>query len=393
MEQRQNFLLILLLTFAIFAQCNTIQFNLVYGGVFDKSTQNFQLQIFDVNFAVPEFFTLTPSSDDLTVFTYSYTTSTTPSANNIHYNYIFNNITEQLTEEFTRRLEDCRIRVVDTQNNLWITKYEYFNQSQLYLGLNELPLFSENANGIPPEYYDDNQVMTLSFFLNSTELSELWDPSNRGDDYVKTNMTFVSLTAHKFLSQISIRRAGGSSLSLYPYSYQIKMTNSMNLGGIDRVFKLKAYPYDYVSALGGIISEKVAADIAYSLGAPINYVSYVRVYINHIDQGLYSMVEKVDDKFIERRWPYVESGYPVGSLYKVQGNFFMLDKDGWNSDEYNFLQQQADSLPICCPCLEVDCDIGSDDCSIGECGTLQCCEVLFFFKKKRYIIIFIIYLC
>ena len=91
------------------------------------------------------------------------------------------------------------------------------------------------------------------------------------------------------------------------------MSETDNLGGPDTVFKLKAFPKDYEwngGSSADIMAEKMADDFCTVLGAPVNYMSLARLYINGVFQGLYGFIEKVNADFIARRWPYTPLGNP-----------------------------------------------------------------------------------
>eukprot|EP00339_Tiarina_fusa_P001516 CAMPEP_0117082680 /NCGR_PEP_ID=MMETSP0472-20121206/58220_1 /TAXON_ID=693140 ORGANISM="Tiarina fusus, Strain LIS" /NCGR_SAMPLE_ID=MMETSP0472 /ASSEMBLY_ACC=CAM_ASM_000603 /LENGTH=519 /DNA_ID=CAMNT_0004811011 /DNA_START=177 /DNA_END=1733 /DNA_ORIENTATION=- len=284
-----------------------------------------------------------------------------------------------LVETFWRKLEPCRL--LSESESLWITKYEYFEQQENYLGLCDIPILDSKQKEIPkPFYYDDNQVMTLSFHIPEEDLTGIiFNPNDRGEIYVKANLTMISLTNRDYYESMKIRRAGGVSLTKYPYSYQIKFDHTDNGISKEVVIKLKAYPIDYERNEANIIAEKASVDICTSVGAPINYVSFVRVIINGEFQGIYGMLEKVDDAFVERRWPYITSNDQVGTLYKTQqSHWYLLTNSTWQSGIPEFCSAQAESASSCCPCFENDCDVDSDCDEFDDddeiCQTLSCCQ-------------------
>mmetsp|Transcript_8069 Transcript_8069/g.33962 ORF Transcript_8069/g.33962 Transcript_8069/m.33962 type:complete len:639 (+) Transcript_8069:42-1958(+) len=322
-------------------------------------------------------------------------------------------------ESFWRLLEPCRV-AWNTGTTVALV-HEYYNQSQTVLGLDPLPYLDEglqdnhvatgashgreenvrkrrrdrdfsdvwqsadNDGGVrppPPSFIDDNQVVTLSFSISEDALTEvIWNPDDEGKTYVPANMTYVALTDHQVIEGLEIRRAGGISLHMAPYSYQVKMDEDNNLGGIDTKFKLKAFPKDYEwngGSSADIMAEKLADDLCTVLGAPVNYMALARLFINGSFQGVYGLLEKVDENFIQRRWPYTPLGNPVGTLYKTQqSNFYLLDDDGWVPERREYFLQLGTGYDVCCPCYDEGCDV-EDDCDVtdsgDECYGLECCQ-------------------
>lgn len=298
--------------------------------------------------------------------------------NPLEYRYEVHQSGEIITEDFWRTLEPCRLS--STTETQWKTNYEYFQQSEDTIGLSELPIL-ENTQSEAPFYFDDNQVMTFSFSISQEDLDAvIFNPNDQGDIYVKSNLTMVSLDSRNYYEKMKIRRAGGISLRNQPYSYQIKFDHVADGVETKVTLKLKAYPLDYDDNGADIISEKASADICRSVGAPINYVSFGRVFINGEYQGFYGVVEKVDDAFIERRWPFASfTVSSVGTLYKIQqAQWYLLTNTTWKAGIREFCMEQELSGADCCPCFENDCDIDSD-CDVHDdddaiCQQLSCCD-------------------
>jgi len=368
--------LLFVCTLFFVAQAQVIEFNAVY-----PVSNGFKLmQISIITLQGTETLIMdTNKQDNITHKTLFQPTTPISSMKDVQYQYAvtFTNNTK-IVETFWRVLEPCRI--LSSDESKWETKYEYFQQSETDLGLSKVPQLAAGITQPKPFYSDDNQVMTVSFEISQEDLDGIiFNPNDRGEIYVKSNMTMVSLTNRDYYESMKIRRAGGASLGLYPYSYQIKFTREVQ--GIEEevVVKLKGYPNDYRGTNANIIAEKTASDICLSVGAPINYVSFVRVIINGEYQGIYGMLEKIDESFIERRWPYHDSGKGVGSLYKIErSQWYLLTNDSWQSGIRSFCEEQTTSAGSCCPCFENDCDVDSD-CDVFDdddeiCQTLSCCK-------------------
>eukprot|EP01126_Amoeba_proteus_P063018 TRINITY_DN8638_c0_g2_i2.p1 TRINITY_DN8638_c0_g2~~TRINITY_DN8638_c0_g2_i2.p1 ORF type:complete len:629 (+),score=86.41 TRINITY_DN8638_c0_g2_i2:264-1889(+) len=313
---------------------------------------------------------MTDNEEDRLTHTYTFTSSSDVSS--LQYQYIVEESQKTMGEQFWRLLAPCRIHSIS--ENLTVTKYEYFGQAENELGLTPLPLYSEVQTS--PLYFDDNQVMTVGLNLSQANLAVIFNPNPNTKTYVKANMTMISLTERTYVEGMKIRRAGGQSFRRHPYSYQIKYKIKDEKGDkVDVVFKLKAYPTDFSGSGPGIVAEKASADICLSVGAPINYVSLVRLVINGEFQGLYNMLEKVDESFVERRWPYQVSGNPVGTLYKTnQARWWLLTNSGWQPGIREFCQKQG-SNSKCCPCVDDNCKI-DEECGKFDSGDnmLDCCS-------------------
>ncbi|ORX85512.1 hypothetical protein BCR32DRAFT_241690 [Anaeromyces robustus] len=84
-------------------------------------------------------------------------------------------------------------------------------------------------------------------------------------------------------------------------------------------FKLRSLRYDE-----SYIKNKLASDIAESLGLPITQASFCRLYINGKSYGLYELTDMYKKKFIRRFFNPDHNGDETiyGSLYKGNsGNF------------------------------------------------------------------------
>jgi len=357
--------LVLFVLLVQFCFASSVQFNAVYP--VGSNYKSMSIGII-VNGGSEQIFTMTDNQEDFLTHTYTFSSGST--INSLQYRYIVEETGGTTIEEsFWRILAPCRTLTVN--GDVTTTQYEYFGQEENQLGLAELPYYSWVQT--PPPYWDDNQVMSVSFQISQADLDAvIFNPNDEGEIYVKANMTLVSLTERTYVEKMKIRRAGGISLSRSPYSYQIKYDTLTESGEeVEVVIKFKAYPLDYTGSGPGIISEKTAADICLSVGAPINYVSLVRLIINGEYQGLYNMVEKVDEAFVERRWPYQASGNPVGTLYKTQqSHFWLLTNSGWKSGVREFCETQGANTD-CCPCVDHNCDI-NDECDVFDPDDLDC---------------------
>ena len=375
----KHLLLALFLLSLVWAQQVNVQFNAVYP--IEEQVESVFVVVKPTAAGEEQSFAMFTSSSTYNVthqYTFSFPTGVT---SDLQYRYIvyYKNGTT-IAENFWRLLQDCRLQ--SSNSTTAVTMNEFFGQAETYLGVPPVP----NLAGIqitPPDYFDDNQVVTASFYISQADLDAvIFNPNDEGEIYVKANLTLVGLKSLDVFEGMKIRRAGGVSLKRYPYSYQIKLKDN-GPAGEDTVIKFKAYPLDYEGDSGYIVAEKTCADICYSVGAPINYVSYARLFINGAYQGLYGMVEKVDENFAERRWPYLSSGNTVGSLYKVQSSYtFILSQTGFHNGFDSFAATQSADNSTCCPCYENGCDV-NDGCDIFDdndqiCPTLDCCSVCFF---------------
>lgn len=292
-------------------------------------------------------------------------------------------------EPFWRVPESCRVR--ETSGSITFLQNEVFNQTESTLGLPPLP-YLQGPNGEslsspegvrPPQipYIDDNQVATFSMWASPLALDVLLDPNSYGGEYVKANLSYVSLASHQRLVDIDVKRSGGSSINSFPYSFQVKMSDTENLGGVTRRFKLKSFAKDYPAEGGwscSILLEKTADDMCQVLEAPINYMSLVRVYINGVYYGVYGALEKIDEHFVERRWPFNGETSDVGSLYKAETTeFYMLNSTGWVPGRREYFTEEGDYGDVCCPCYENSCDV-EDDCDVRDptdvCFDKDCCS-------------------
>ena len=369
---------IITLLFLSFVVSQIVEFNAVYP--VNEKFVSMQIEIVQSNHDTKgQTFIMKTNATDLITHKYIYNhKNTTIPINELKYHFIVNETKQSNEEDFWRNLDECQL--ISSTNKTLKTKNLYFGQNETLIGLSNLPYLT-NKTINPPFYFDDNQVITVSLQISEIDLKNiLFNPNDEGKTYVPGNLTLISLNKKDYYTNMKIRRAGGDSLDKIPYSYQMKFDQDIYEDILKEVIiKLKGYGDDYYHNGANIIAEKTASDICMVVGAPINFVSYARVIINGEFQGIYGMLEKVDDSFVERRWPFISRNNSdfIGSLYKIQqANWFLLTSNGWNLNARDFCQQEALYYSSCCNCYENNCDV-DDDCDFNKeneiCQKLSCC--------------------
>lgn len=360
--------------FFVFSQATNIEFNAVYP--FTEQLENIYVGLKLTTESDEQIFYMETLATSYNV-THQYTFSSPESiSSELEYRYIlhFQNGTIA-PEHFWRQLTSDRLQYMDS--TLWKTVNEFYGQTETYLDVPRLP----NISGIevtPPNWFDDNQIAVISLYIAHDDLdSVIFNQEDSGETYVKTNMTLVNLSSTNIFPSVKIRRAGAYSLHRQPFSYQVKLKEN-GPAGTPTVIKLKSYPLSYA----GAVAEKVASDVCMSLGAPINYISYARLFINGEYQGIYGMVEKVDENFIQRRWPFLDSGNSIGTLYKMFEHSYILRDASFHDRFDEIALDLAKQNDTCCACLERGCRLDLEKCN--DCGTLNCCSVCFVFSAYLF---------
>lgn len=193
------------------------------------------------------------------------------------------------------------------------TVNEFFNRTWNTRELAQFPVVYEPLpaiNRIKTDLHIDGQIPTMHLIANQTEV-DLMHHSNSTEDYkIKSNMTYISLKDTLNYQDVEISLAGRSSRWMPKLSYNVKLKKKDRLYQTRRV-KLRALDTD-----PSYIREQLAYDVLKSVGLLSSEFSYIRVFMNERELGLFGIIETFQDPWIANSFANGSTSYEQGNLYQ-----------------------------------------------------------------------------
>ncbi|KAH8548930.1 coth protein-domain-containing protein [Umbelopsis sp. PMI_123] len=190
---------------------------------------------------------------------------------------------------------------------------EVYNRTNNIVDIPSLPqiwpsIYNTNVSG---NLHVDGQIAVIHIQANENEIEAIHN-NVTSDDKVSGNLTFISPTDLKFVSNINVALAGRSSRIWPKQSYTINVKKGGDLYGLTK-FKLRASASDPT-----YMREKMYYDmLRYSAGVAANGASWARVLFNNRPAGFFVFVDQPDKSWLANT--YNDGGSDTGILY--MGNF------------------------------------------------------------------------
>ncbi|CEP14745.1 hypothetical protein [Parasitella parasitica] len=194
------------------------------------------------------------------------------------------------------------------------TVNEFFKRSWNHKQLSQLPaMFSPlpAIKRISSQLHRDGEVPTIHLTGNQTLIDIMHNSSGSEDIDVPTNMTYVSLNDTLSYEGVTLSLAGRSSRWMPKLSYNIKLSKKDRLYDYRRV-KLRALDTD-----PSYIRESMAYDIIKSSGLVSSEFSYVRVFLNDREIGLFGLIDTFHNPWLANVFDDGNSKYKNGYLYQA----------------------------------------------------------------------------
>lgn len=144
------------------------------------------------------------------------------------------------------------------------------------------------------ELFDANNVQDIQLSINERDLTELRE-RYREDLYFPADLVWRGIR----VQNVGIRSRGLASRSATKIG--LKLAFSHYVSG-QRFLGLESLLLDNLVTDPSMIREVLAMKLFTAVGEPSLRESFARVYINRVYQGLYVLVEPVNDDFLERTW-------------------------------------------------------------------------------------------
>lgn len=136
-------------------------------------------------------------------------------------------------------------------------------------------------------------------------------------EYVEATLTFEGVS----YGPIGLRTKGENSWRPFNEKSSLKLDFNRYDSGPDRFFDLKGLTFQAMNEDYSMMHERVAYRIYREIGVPAVRAHHAVIYVNDELYGLFTMVDSVDDEFLERN--FVD---PSGSMWEQH--------DGEFTDEY-----------------------------------------------------------
>lgn len=281
-------LVLLLFTLAVHAQNATVEYNVI--ALLNQTTfKSMAVVVDNVSYAL----------ESNATFPIIYSTTAPVAQTGYQYVKLYSSNDSSLAESFTR---------LPTTVN---TPHEFFNRSWNTHDNYQLPQvypMLSTVNKIQSDLHKDNQIPTIHLIGNQTELDEM-NTNSTADITVKVNMTYISLTDALQFEKVKVKVSGHSTRNKDKISYKLKLKKKHTLYGY-RTVKLRAMAMD-----SSYVREQLAYDVIKSAGLISTGTSYVRVFMNEQELGLFGLIEHFQNPWLANTFANGSSSYENGYLY------------------------------------------------------------------------------
>ncbi|KAG1379047.1 hypothetical protein G6F61_005291 [Rhizopus arrhizus] len=194
------------------------------------------------------------------------------------------------------------------------TPHEFFNRTWNTHDNAQLPqVYSplSSIHHIKSDLHRDNEIPTIHIIGNQTELDQM-KGNNTADVSVKTTVSYLSLHDAFQFEKAEISLSGNSAKMMAKLSYNLKLHKKDELYGY-RKLKLRSLGFD-----PSYIREQLGYDILKSAGLISSEFSFVRVFMNDQELGLFGIVEAFNDPWLSNVFTDGDSSYKHGYLYQAK---------------------------------------------------------------------------
>lgn len=192
------------------------------------------------------------------------------------------------------------------------TPNEFFNRSWNTYDISTLPIIYPPLpaiHRIKTHLHSAGQIPTIHLIGNQTALDQMHQNST-ADLTVITNVSYVGLNDVLSYKKVELSLSGRSSRWLPKLSYNLKLSNQDKLFNNSRV-KLRALSTD-----PSYIREQLAYGIVNCTGLASSGFSYIRVFMNNHELGLFGIIETFKDPWLANTFGNGDSKYKNGYLYQ-----------------------------------------------------------------------------
>ncbi|KAG0224209.1 hypothetical protein BGW42_005288 [Actinomortierella wolfii] len=210
-------------------------------------------------------------------------------------------------EEFERHIAD---------KDATATLNEFFNREYTITNLPPMKQIYEDVRPEPSKAFNSSQIGTIHLTTQPKEFADILDnPLDKERKPIKAGFRFINADTIYSVGEAKLSVSGNSSRRFQKVSLRVKFNDKKGETFFDRpIIKLRAEASD-----ASMIREKLYLDLLNSVGVPIYQGSYVRVYVNGESQGLFLMVEDIEEPFLMNTVHHgtIKDKKELGSLYQM----------------------------------------------------------------------------
>ncbi|KAI9266333.1 coth protein-domain-containing protein [Helicostylum pulchrum] len=211
--------------------------------------------------------------------------------------------TIQASEEFTRS---------GSKND---TLNEFFGRSwnkKPMVSFQPITSITKNFDRQPDNelLHPTGEIATIHVVANQAEIDNM-HKNYLEDITVMANVTHISTTSAQSFSEVKFEIGGRSSRRFTKLAYNIKLPKKTELGGY-RKLKLRTTTSD-----PSYMREYLATEMIHAANQPCSRASYIRLFLNDRPIGLFSLLEKYDDLWLQNQ--FNEDPKSNGVLYEGEG--------------------------------------------------------------------------
>ncbi|CAO3612314.1 unnamed protein product [Mucor fragilis] len=217
------------------------------------------------------------------------------------YNYVHIYPNNTVVEEPFKRAPVMQNTVNEFFNRTW-NNYSVAQLPQIY---SPLPAIKR----VSSQLHKDGQIPSIHISGNQTLFDKMHSNST-ADLSVMSNISYVSLNDTLFYEDVEVSLAGRSSRWLPKLSYNLKLDKN------DRLYKYRRIKLRALDTDPSYIREQLAYDIVKSVGLASSEFSFVRVFMNDQQLGLFGIIETFQDPWLANTFANGSTSYKNGYLYQ-----------------------------------------------------------------------------
>ncbi|KAF9159270.1 hypothetical protein DFQ26_006741 [Actinomortierella ambigua] len=212
-------------------------------------------------------------------------------------------------EKFERRLRD--VSKAATPN-------EFFGREQTFFPVPKLEQVFAGGRKNPSKIFDDTQIATMHFQVDAARFATMMEnPHIKDLKAPKASFAFINADIIYTADDVKFSVSGNSSRMLEKVSLKASFPKTLPEGDLfsnRRNIKLRAEATD-----PSMMREMLYSKCLEKLGVLASEASWVRVYVNNKPQGLYLMMQDIEDDFIMNtiHQGTITNKTELGSLYQM----------------------------------------------------------------------------
>ncbi|KAG0934896.1 hypothetical protein G6F57_011578 [Rhizopus arrhizus] len=196
------------------------------------------------------------------------------------------------------------------------TPHEFFNRTWNTHDNAQLPQVYpplRSIHRIRSDLHRDDEIPTIHIIGNQAELDQM-KGNTTADVSVKTTISYLSLHDASKFDKVELSLAGESAQWVLKKSFNVKLHKEDRLYGYKNL-KLRSLAYD-----PSYIREQLGYDILKSTGLISSEFSFVRVFMNNEELGLYGIIDTFKGPWLSNVFADGDSSYKHGYLYQAKSS-------------------------------------------------------------------------